>query len=253
MAGSRGSGAGSEETAMSGTADVEPLEHEPATVIIVVGVSGSGKSTVGQELANSLGVPFVDGDDLHSEENVAKMRAGHPLTEKDRLPWLAALAARVATLSTDRGGVIACSALKRRYRDALKAAAPEVLFLQLALTPETARERVDARSGHFMPSSLVTAQFEDFEPLEPEEPGIALDATGEIDEKVAAFREHLERTPAAREHARARMRGAVRARRARVEARDRAHRDGPHGGGTGGKGTGEDGPRGNGPARGGGH
>jgi gluconokinase len=207
-----GSGEGSEETAMSKTADAMPREHGPATVVVVVGVSGSGKSTVGQELADALGVPFVDGDDLHSEQNVAKMHAGLALTDADRLPWLAALAARIGALSADHGGVIACSALKRRYRDALSVAAPDVLFLQLDLGPETAQARVAARKGHFMPSSLVTSQFEDLEPLEPEEPGMALDATEGLQEKIDTFREHLKVRPAVRE----KTRDAARARRPRA-------------------------------------
>lgn len=174
-----------------GEPSVERLAEDPALVVIVIGVSGSGKSFVGRELARVLGVPFLDGDDLHSAESVAKMTAGRPLVDEDRLPWLAALAARVGAMAAARGGVIACSALKRRYREALLAAAPTVRFLQLSLEPAEARARVSGRADHFMPSSLVESQFDEFEPLQPGEPGISVDATRELEEKLAAIREHL--------------------------------------------------------------
>lgn len=172
-------------------ASVERLTTDPALVVIVIGVSGSGKSFVGRELARSLDVPFLDGDDLHSEANVAKMTAGTALADEDRLPWLAALAGRVGALAAARGGVIACSALKRRYRDALLSAAPNVRFLQLSLEPAEARARVSGRADHFMPSSLVDSQFDELEPLQPGEPGISVDATRDLEEKLAAIREHL--------------------------------------------------------------
>jgi gluconokinase len=173
------------------SADVARLETDPALVVVVIGVSGSGKSFVGRELAAVLDVPFLDGDDLHSAESVAKMTAGSPLEEADRLPWLAALAARVGAMAAARGGVIACSALRRRYRDALVAAAPTVRFLQLSLERDEARARVSGRADHFMPSALVDSQFSEFEPLQPGEPGLSVDATRALEEKLAAFREHL--------------------------------------------------------------
>jgi gluconokinase len=173
-------------------ADVERREGEPALVVIVIGVSGSGKSTVGRELADVLEVPFLDGDDLHTPESIAKMTGGQRLTDADRLPWLAALAARVGAMASAQGGVIACSALKRRYRDALLAAAPTVRFLQLSLDPEVARARVAGRTGHFMPASLVESQFSEFEPLQPDEPGVSLDATRALEAKLSAFQEHLD-------------------------------------------------------------
>lgn len=180
---------------MGGTEEEERLAGAGALVVIVVGISGSGKSTVGRALARSLDVPFLDGDRVHSEESIAKMRHGKSLNEADRLPWLAALAAGIATLSLTTGGVIACSALKRRYREALTAAAPDVRFLELTLSPAAAQQRVGARTGHFMPSSLVESQFNEFEPLDPEEPGMAIDATLPLDEEIAAFRAHLEQYP----------------------------------------------------------
>jgi gluconokinase len=175
------------------SADVARLTTDPALVVVVIGVSGSGKSFVGRELAATLDVPFLDGDDLHSLDSVAKMTAGHALGEQDRLPWLAALAARVGALAAAKGGVIACSALKRSYRDALLAAAPNVRFLQLSLERDEARARVSGRADHFMPSSLVDSQFSEFEPLQPGEPGISVDATRSLEDKLAAIREHLGR------------------------------------------------------------
>jgi len=162
-----------------------------ALVVIVIGVSGSGKSTVGRALADTLEVPFLDGDELHPEANIAKMGSGRPLDDEDRLPWLAALAMRIGAMAAAEGGVIACSALKRGYRDALASAAPTVRFLQLALDPEVARARVADRPGHFMPASLVESQFCEYEPLQRGEPGITLDATRELEVKLAAFRAHL--------------------------------------------------------------
>ena len=162
-----------------------------ALVVIVIGVSGSGKSTVGLALAEALKVPFLDGDELHPEASIGKMSAGLPLSDEDRLPWLAALAARVGAMAAAEGGVIACSALKRKYRDALASAAPTVRFLQLALDPAIARARVTGRPGHFMPASLVESQFSEFEPLQPGEPGITVDATRELAVKLAEFRAHL--------------------------------------------------------------
>lgn len=176
---------------MAETADVRRLALDPALVVVVIGVSGSGKSTVGRALAKMLDVPFLDGDELHSDASVAKMTGGRALADKDRLPWLAALAARIGAMAAARGGVIACSALKRSYRDALVSASQNVRFLQLSLDPAHARERVADRDDHFMPVSLVESQFSDFEPLEPGEPGTSIDATRELADKLEAFRAHL--------------------------------------------------------------
>jgi gluconokinase len=162
-----------------------------ALVVIVIGVSGSGKSTVGRALAEAMAVPFLDGDELHTEANIAKMAAGTPLDDEDRLPWLASLAVRIGEMASADGGVIACSALKRKYRDALLAAAPSVRFLQLAVDKEAARQRVAARASHFMPAALVDSQFCDYEPLQRGEPGIVVDAMRELAEKVGAFERYL--------------------------------------------------------------
>ncbi|MBR7825507.1 gluconokinase [Actinospica sp. MGRD01-02] len=162
-----------------------------ALVVIVIGVSGSGKSTVGRALAEALSVPFLDGDDLHTAANIAKMTEGKPLDDEDRLPWLASLAARIGEMAAADGGVVACSALKRKYRDALFAAAPTVRFLQLSLDPDDALERVTARVDHFMPAALVESQFCDYEPLQRGEPGIVVDALRDLADKVEAFEDYL--------------------------------------------------------------
>ncbi|MFJ9738421.1 gluconokinase [Streptomyces sp. NPDC101166] len=148
------------------------------TVVVVMGVSGSGKSTVGRLLAQRLGLPFLEADDLHPAANRAKMAAGRPLDDEDRRPWLTALAdwIREAT-DSGRGGVMACSALKRDYRDVLRRAGAGVWFLHLALDRASAARRVAARVGHFMPPALEDSQYTDLEPLQPDEAGLTVDAT----------------------------------------------------------------------------
>ncbi|MEV7006365.1 gluconokinase [Streptosporangium sp. NPDC051022] len=140
----------------------------------MMGVTGAGKTTIGQALADALGVAYADADAFHSETNVAKMSAGEPLDDDDREPWLreigAWLAARGAT-----GGVVSCSALKRSYRDALCAQAPGVWFLYLSGPADVAAARVGDREGHFMPVSLVAAQYAALEPLGDGEPGLTVD------------------------------------------------------------------------------
>ena len=155
-------------------------------LVVVMGVTGSGKSTVGIALAERLGVPFADADDFHSPENVAKMRAGTPLDDNDRLPWLRAIA---AWLREQRDAVVTCSALKRAYRDILRDGAPDVLFLHLDGDKETVRQRVAGRAGHFMPSSLVDSQFAALEPLAADERGVVVDfarPVAEIVDEVAS-------------------------------------------------------------------
>lgn len=128
--------------------------------IVVMGVAGSGKSSLGAALAERLGIGFVDGDALHGEANVAKMRAGVPLNDDDRWPWLARVGETLADVDAyPRGVVVACSALKRVYRDRIRAGAEGCGFLYLALSPEEAARRVGGRHGHFMPASLVADQF----------------------------------------------------------------------------------------------
>lgn len=155
-------------------------------LIAVMGVSGSGKTTVGAALAQRLRVPFADADDFHPQANIDKMSAGIPLDDADRAPWLAALGAWLATHAAD-GGVLSCSALKRDYRDTLRAAAPTTLFVHLAGDQEVVRRRVAGRPGHFMPASLVATQFATLEPLGPDESGIEIDLDQPVDQIVETY------------------------------------------------------------------
>jgi gluconokinase len=146
--------------------------------VVVMGVSGSGKSSVGRELAYAMGVPFADADDFHSAANVAKMAAGVPLTDDDRWPWLADVGAWLASQSG--GGVVACSALKRSYRDALRAAAPGARFVHLCGDQAVLESRVGVRrerEGHFMAPGMLASQLADLEPLAPDEAGTSIDVT----------------------------------------------------------------------------
>ncbi|WP_328430322.1 gluconokinase [Streptomyces sp. NBC_00443] len=154
-----------------------------------MGVSASGKSTVGAWLAQQLGVPFLEGDELHSAAEIAKMAAGHPLDDTDRRPWLASLSQRIrSAVSHGRGGVVACSSLKRRYRDALRSAGEgaNVSFVYLALDRRSAGERIARRKGHFMPPGLLDSQFATLEPLQADEPGVTVDASAPQEQVVAA-------------------------------------------------------------------
>ncbi|MEU0586580.1 gluconokinase [Streptomyces sp. NPDC006132] len=157
------------------------MSQDSAPLVVVMGVSGSGKTTVGRLLAQSLGVPYAEGDDFHPEANVAKMRAGHPLDDEDRRPWLEEIA-RWLTGHADSGGVVTCSALKRRYRDRLVSAAPRVFFLHLDGSPELIAARLTARRGHFMPPDLLRTQYADLEPLGEDEAGAAVPIDGTPEE-----------------------------------------------------------------------
>ncbi|OUE32345.1 Thermoresistant gluconokinase [Clavibacter michiganensis] len=146
----------------------------PFPPVIVMGVSGSGKSTVGELLAQDAGEPFLDGDDLHTEANRRKMAEGHALDDDDRRPWLEEVGRALAG-RPEGGPVVACSALKRSYRDILRAAAPDAVFVHLAGDHELLAERLGGREGHFMPSSLLASQLRTLEPLGDDEQGITLD------------------------------------------------------------------------------
>lgn len=153
--------------------------------IVVMGVSGSGKSTVGAALAQRLRVPFADADDFHPAANIAKMSAGHPLDDDDRRPWLETIGNWLAEHAD--GGVMSCSALKRTYRDQLRSHCPEVEFLHLAGTPDVIGRRQASRPGHFMPASLLKSQFDTLEPLESDERGVAVDVDQNIDAIVESY------------------------------------------------------------------
>lgn len=168
-----------------------------APLIIVMGVSASGKSTVGELLAKRLDIVYADGDDFHSQANIAKMQGGTPLTDADRWPWLDAVGGWLHERAGD-GAVISCSALKHAYRDRLRAAAPGLLFLYLCGGEEELRRRVAKRKHHFMPASLLDSQLATLEPLAENETGIAIELTLKPERIVAAFVNYLDEvsTPA---------------------------------------------------------
>lgn len=157
-----------------------------ASPIVVMGVSGSGKSTVGAALAQRLRVPFADADDFHPPANIAKMTAGEALDDDDRYPWLEAIGEWLAERCVT-GGVMSCSALKRKYRDQLRRHCPEVELLHLVGTPEVIGRRQASRPGHFMPASLLASQFATLEPLGSDERGVDIDVDQSIDAIVESY------------------------------------------------------------------
>ncbi len=160
--------------------------------VVMMGVTGSGKSVVGTALATRLGARFIEGDRLHPPENIARMSAGIALTDADRAGWLDRIAAAIVTETAAGHAVVAtCSALKRRYRDRLRAAAPGLVFVYLDIDRATAHRRVESRKHHFMPASLVDSQFADLEPPAADEDALRLDATRVVDELAAAAADWL--------------------------------------------------------------
>jgi len=163
-----------------------------STHLVVMGVTGTGKSTLAQALAQRLGWPFAEGDDLHPSANVAKMAAGIPLEDADRWPWLDTIAAWTTERALeDHSTIVTCSALRRAHRDRLRAAAAGTLFVHLVGSRELLAERMAGRAGHFMPSSLLASQLETLEPLEADEPGVVVDVSGTVDAMVAQVLEFL--------------------------------------------------------------
>ena len=145
-------------------------------VVVVMGVSGSGKSTVAKGLSTVLGWEFAEGDAFHPEANVAKMRSGTPLTDEDRWPWLEAIGAWISRKeSRGESAVVTCSALRRVYRDRIRAVAPDVVFVHLHGSRELLAERAAARTDHFMPAALLDSQLATLEPLGDDEPGLVAD------------------------------------------------------------------------------
>jgi len=153
---------------------------------VVMGVSGSGKSLIGSAFASALGVDFVEGDQYHSAENVRRMKAGIPLTDKDRETWLRSLAARLREArDAGNGLVIACSALKRSYRDVLRAEAKDLRFVFLKGQRSLIAERLSNRRGHFMPASLLESQLDTLEEPSPDENAWVCDITQSPETLVA--------------------------------------------------------------------
>ena len=145
------------------------------STVVVMGVSGAGKSTIARRLADQLGWDFAEGDDLHPAANVAKMAAGHPLTDADRVPWLEAVASWIdGEIEAGRHGVITCSALKRSYRDRLRR--PQVLFVYLSVPRTELERRLENRTGHYMPAGLLDSQLETLEPPAQDEAALTIAA-----------------------------------------------------------------------------
>lgn len=154
-------------------------------VIVVMGVSASGKSTLGKALARRLGCPFEEGDNLHPQANIDKMRSGHPLNDEDRKPWLDRVARWIAEHHRSAsGGVVSCSALKLSYRDRLRKADADLPFVFPDPDRETLRQRIAARKGHFMPASLLDSQLETLEPPGDHERCLRLPGEMPVEEMV---------------------------------------------------------------------
>ncbi len=165
------------------------------TIVVLMGVSGSGKTTVAAMLAGRLDVEFLEGDDLHPPANVEKMRGGSPLTDEDRWPWLRAIAARIDQWrAAGKGGVVTCSALKRAYRDIVIGRRPEVTLVYLRGSLELVRQRMAARHEHFMPVKLLDSQFKTLEEPAPDEHAIVVDIASTPGDIVAAIVRKLKET-----------------------------------------------------------
>jgi gluconokinase len=164
--------------------------------IVLMGVSGSGKTTIGETLAPRLGLPFRDADEFHPPANVAKMASGVPLNDDDRWPWLDAIGAAIHAAG-NRGIVVTCSALKHVYRDRIRAAAGlPVHFVHLDVSRATLTKRLASRRGHFFPPSLLDSQLATLEPPTPDEKAIVVSAEGPVDEVTEAILTALHAVPA---------------------------------------------------------
>lgn len=173
--------------ALTGTA---PTSTVPP--LVVMGVTSSGKSTVGMDIAETLGIPFTDGDDLHPASNKAKMAAGIPLDDTDRWPWLHVIGEYMAAeLALGQPTVVACSALKRSYRDLLREHVPSVVFVHLTGPADVIRDRMLARTHEFMPTALLTSQLATLEPIESDERAILVDITATPAEIVREVQRRL--------------------------------------------------------------
>ncbi len=161
-------------------------EHFKPRVLVVMGVSGSGKSSIALRLRDETGWPFQEGDELHPKENVAKMAAGTPLTDEDRWPWLDRCADWIRErLEAGSGGLLTCSALRKVYRDRLGEGVPGLQFLYLKVSAEVLRERLQRRRGHYMPPSLLPSQLATLEEPTSDEPALVVPVERTVDETAA--------------------------------------------------------------------
>jgi len=164
------------------------------TILVLMGVSGCGKSTVGNALAARLGWPMQEGDDLHPAANVEKMAAGHPLDDEDRWPWLRRIAEVIGEHeAAGTSLVLTCSALKRSYRDLLRDGHPSIWFAHVTADAAMIRERMERRTGHYMPVSLLESQLATLEPLAEDEPGDVIAGDGPLTESVTELLTDLKR------------------------------------------------------------
>lgn len=174
------------------------LPQQITRQVIVMGVSGTGKTTIGRSIAALAGWPFAEGDDLHPAANVAKMHAGTPLTDDDRWPWLRTIAGWMRSEADQgRSCVVTCSALKRAYRDLLGERLPGICFVHLHGDMQLLHDRMSARTDHFMPTTLLRSQFDTLEPLQPGESGVVLGVVADPDTLVREAFAWLTRAPAA--------------------------------------------------------
>ncbi|WP_018157097.1 gluconokinase [Demetria terragena] len=156
--------------------------EESARCVIVMGVSGSGKTTIAEDLAELLGWTYAEGDDFHPQANRDKMASGTPLTDEDRWPWLRTIADWISAKGeSGESAVVTCSALRRAYREVLEAGNPHVQFCHVAVSPIELASRMQEREGHYMPASLLQSQLDTLEPLGDDEPGITVVAEGPPD------------------------------------------------------------------------
>ena len=172
--------------------DTTPAGHP--LIVVVMGVSGSGKTLVGAALAKAIDAEFAEGDSYHPPENIERMASGQPLRDEDRWGWLDAIASDIA--KADREGarlVVTCSALKRVYRDRLRLASEHILFVYLAVGREVAATRVASRKGHFMPASLIDSQFAALEEPAPDEGVLKVDATRDLASLIASITATLQK------------------------------------------------------------
>lgn len=170
------------------------MKPADALQIVIMGVSGSGKTTVATLLAQRLGCASVEADDFHSETSIAKMASGQPLNDADRWPWLQRLAAWMRERELEgRSSVVTCSALKRAYRDLLCGSSGNVVFIHLDGSRDLLAERLNARKGHFFPPSLLDSQLATLEPLGADERGAVFDVSEPLDALVSGVLAQLER------------------------------------------------------------